>query len=271
MRHQLSLLKLLTLFAAVGLLGRCASTQQGGDQASDQLDDGTGDSGAVNASLNGGNGTTPANKSALGEQMNNAVEGGATNNFAGTNGGNLTNGSNAENASLGAPLNNVPINNPNALITNAPPMNLPLNNTAAPLNQGATNLAQSGLETAEPSPANGVTPSNEATAAESAVASTPPAPAATSEVTDLNARAAASTFTNPQMNWPGKGKVKYVTRQLTRHSSPNGPVVGEFEQGEHPLVYQNGNWAELNDGSFVKGNGLTEKGVGYKKSKPTWR
>jgi hypothetical protein len=69
------------------------------------------------------------------------------------------------------------------------------------------------------------------------------------------------------MNWPGKGKVKYVNRQLTRHSSPNGPVVGEFEQGEHPLIYQNGNWAELHDGSFVKGNGLSEKGVGYNKRK----
>jgi hypothetical protein len=58
-----------------------------------------------------------------------------------------------------------------------------------------------------------------------------------------------------------------VTHQITRHATANGPVIGEFVQGEHPLVFQNGNWAELNDGSFVKGNGLSEKGVGYKKSK----
>ena len=72
-------------------------------------------------------------------------------------------------------------------------------------------------------------------------------------------------MTNPQMNWPGRGKVKYVTRHATKHSSPNGPVVGEMATGEHPLIYQNGNWVELSNGTFMKGNSLSEKGVSYER------
>jgi len=278
MKRKSSMIKILTLLLATVIMTHCASSQQGGGQFSDQLDDGSGDPGGMNASLNGGNGKTASNNVASGEHINNAVEGGSKNNFAGTNGGNISNSSNTSNMSnlgngsnpaLGESINNVITEDPLSPPANIPITNIPPTNTAAPLNPSATNLAQSGLDPAPTNLTTGEKPSNIAAPASGA---TPTAATSTSsEVQDPNARAAASPFKNPHMNWPGKGKVKYATRQLTKHSSPNGPVVGEFEQGEHPLIYQNGNWVELNDGSFVKGNGLSDKGVGYSKGKPSWR
>ncbi len=184
---------------------------------------------------------------AQGEGVNNAVAGGS--NF-----GNNGPAPAQEGDDLGiapAPSNATATEN-----LTATPTNVPINN-AIPLNAGL--------------PLTNAPPVNAAPAEAASVPAVDPAAPADAAIptaaVDPSARAAASPFVNPQMNWPGKGKVKYVTRQITRHSSANGPVIGEFAQGEHPLVFQNGNWAELNDGSFVKGNGLSEKGVGYKKSK----
>jgi hypothetical protein len=279
MKPYFGIFKILPLMAAMVFMTRCASSQQGGSQLSDQLDNGSGNTGGVNASLNGGNGNVKSNSAASGEQINNAVEGGSKNNFAGTNGGNIGNSGNTgsnltsnlgngSNPMLGETINNVVSENPSTPPVNIPTTNIPATNPAVPLNPAATNLTESGLDPVPSNPASPTTPSNIATPAAEGAAATQ---AASTGAQDPAARAAASPFKNPHMNWPGKGKVKYVNRQITRHSSPNGPVVGEFEQGEHPLVYQNGNWVELNDGSFVKGNGLSDKGVGYSKRRPSWR
>jgi hypothetical protein len=269
-------LKPLTLIALVVVISRCASSDQGGNQLADQLDNGSGNVGGVNTSLNGGNasssnatsGNSPASNTAAGEHVNNVVEGGSKNNFSGINSGNISNSGNASNASLGESINNATSINSAESSLNAPPVNLPLNSNPVPLNSSSTNLTQSPLNGA---PSNVATTENPSNAAAPASVLEPTTIQSTVETNDPKGRAAASPFKNPHMNWPGKGKVKYVTRQLTKHSSPNGPVVGEFEQGEHPLIYQNGNWVELNDGSFVKGNGLSDKGVGYSKRKPSWR
>lgn len=257
-KHSLRL-RIAPLIIASVLCAKCAS-DQGGQQQGE----------AVNGTQQGqsqtgddGNGANLAQ----GESMNNAVEGGSSENFASgeTNNAGLTN-----NAAVGESLNNVPIENPAGLTANTP-ANIPLNqtaplNTAIPLNQGNTMAGP--LNAAQPT--NGLAaPQNQAIQAPQQSA----APTTGAVTTDANSaqRAAASPFQNPHMNWPGKGKVKYVKRQITRHATPNGPVVGEFEQGEHPLVYQNGNWVELNDGSFVKGNGLSEQPIGYNKGKQTWQ
>ena len=255
---------IIPITVAATLLSHCASSQQGQQQQqADQFaaDGEFGNTTATNASLNSGNGSTPGNKAAMGEQMNNAVSGGSTNNFSGSNNGNLM-----SNSALGESLNNVPINNTIAVNNTAAPLNAPINQAATPLNQSATNLAATGLNTT-----NTTAPTNAAVPLNTTAIPAEPTPAPAAEVKNSNARADASPFKNPHMNWPGKGKVKYATRSITRHASPNGPVVGEFEQGEHPLVYQNGNWVELHDGSFVKGNGLSDKAVGYSKGKPNWR
>ena len=257
-----SRISFVAIFCAALVCTRCASDQAATQQDSDVINGAGGDKNSGDPSLNSADGGKKGGKKAAeGASMNNAVDGGASDNFSGANGGSGSAGAGGNNAALGASLNNVPVEN--AAIANPAATNL-LSNTGTPLNQSAP------TDTAA-APLNGVIPQADAkTDLASSQLDKPAAPAAVPAMTkptdaDHAARMAASPFTNPQMNWPGKGKVKYATHQLTRHSSPNGPVVGEFEQGEHPLVYQNGNWAELNDGSFVKGNGLSEKGIGYSK------
>ena len=263
---------------ALLLLSKCASDQSA--QGEDPVDQGTGEQGVENTSLNGAGSQNTADTDDIGNgaAMNNAVDDAASgNNFSAQSGGNNEFGNNSENvpmndtttnenAALGASLNNVVPSESNGAL-NANPGAL-LNQAANPINATATQL-DNGVN-ALGSNNSGSTPLAEST--ETVPAEMTPqsvAPVATSDA--ASARAAASPFSNPQMNWPGKGKVKYVTRTLTRHSAPNGPVLGEFEQGEHPLIFQNGNWVELHDGSFVKGNGLSEKAVGYDKGRKGWR
>jgi hypothetical protein len=226
---------------------RCSSSPQGGQTQEEAMDNSVATDAPAASKGQGGD------AAAQGEGMNNAVAG--TNNFGGANPSTTSQSNNlGVAASPTNPLTNGNLAPQNALLTN----NIPLN--AAPVNQGAPALTNA-------VPINGVTPGNLADPAlpNAETANTAPTKPEAAPAADSTARAAASPFTNPHMNWPGKGKVKYATHQLTRHSSANGPVIGEFVQGDHPLVYQNGNWAELNDGSFVKGNGLSEKGVGYRK------
>jgi hypothetical protein len=261
----------------------CASDQKSGQQG-DPIDESASQGSAESTALNENGGSKNSEASAQGASMNNAVDGDGGGAGEGNSGGNFSGGNNSggnsfgnnsgagnggatvtnENAALGASLNNVKADDPLA------GGNVPLNTTLdGTLNTTATEPVNAPLNQAAASGSNTLTP----VTANSAPAVDAPqsAPAPSKSTTNANARAGASPFNNPHMNWPGKGKVKYVTRQVTRHASPNGPVVGEFEQGEHPLIFQNGNWVELNDGSFVKGNGLSDKGVGYAKGKQTWR
>ena len=266
---------LIPLFALF-LLSKCASEQS--SQGGDPVEQGAEEQGTANTSLNGGESETTADADAVGNgaAMNNAVDDAASgNNFSAESTGNnefgnnpqnapLNNTATNENAALGASLNNVPSESNGALNANpSAALNQtanPLNATATPLNNGVNALSGNATET-PPTQPTATVPAETTPQTVNPVASSDAA----------GARAAASPFSNPQMNWPGKGKVKYVTRPLTRHSAPNGPVLGEFEQGEHPLVFQNGNWVELHDGSFVKGNGLSEKAVGYNKGKKAWQ
>lgn len=208
-----------------------------------------------NSSLNGN-----AKKVSEGEGMNNATAKGG-NNFSGANGGNNFSAAN------GAAVNNAVLNNSgvggnplaNPTTANAVPLN-----QSAPLNEGAaTGLTNSALPGTNTAPINGtnIAPTNSATPPATAAAPTEPA-----KPTVSWDRMNASPMANPQMNWPGRGKVKYVTRRATKHATPNGPVVGEMETGDHPLVYQDGNWVELQNGTFIKGDSMTDKGVGYERN-----
>lgn len=276
--------RLLPLLALL-LLSKCSSDNQA--QAEDPVTQGSSQEGSQNASLNGGPSENSNESAAQGASMNNAVGNSGGGNFGngGNGGGNFGNGGNSggniadggnefgnsadDTAALGASLNNslpdesmTQASNPGVNTGNASlntnlnggnPQAVPLNSTSQAVAEGNTAFAQNAALTEAPTE------------------SAPVQQQTTAQPASGDARAAASPFTNPQMNWPGKGRVKYVTRQVTRHSAPNGPVIGEFEQGEHPLIYQNGNWVELHDGSFVKGNGLSDQAVGYGKGKKPWR
>ena len=233
---------------------RCSSSggQQDGEpvNGADALNGTEGE----NTSLNG-------NEKASGQKNNsNAAEGAAMNNANATN--NFTGG------------NNQGAQSPNNVMTGNLGSNPGLNPTAVPLNQSVpinagANLATQPLNNAVPINAAAVPPLNSAAiptpGAEGAVA-TPPTPAVTVNWDKMN----ASPFANSQMNWPGKGKVKYVTRKATRHASPDGPVTGEFNVGNHPLVYQDGNWVELSNGTYIKGEATSDKPIGYERSHGTY-
>ena len=274
----------------IPLLVACSVIRCAGDKSSqggDPVDQGA-QGNVSDASLNGSPANNSKEASAEGAAMNNASGSeGSGNNFSGANeaqdgmenasqnGGSET-AMDDENAALGAALNNTsgesnPLASPNPAALNS---TTALTNPAAnALDTGATPLNNSVNALSGQSSTNQATPAtNAAAASTAAVQPTESSQSAVPAAADTtSARAAASPFTNPQMNWPGKGKVKYVTRNVTRHAAPNGPVVGEFEQGDHPLIFQNGNWVELHDGSFVRGNGLSEKAVGYGKGRKGWQ
>jgi hypothetical protein len=277
----------LALLVALCMFSQCASDQSG-QQGEDPIDQGAGQENISNTSLNGPNSSDDV---AQGASMNNAGNWeGNGDNFSGQNGGNnfsdqgFSNQGGSNNGFSNNGLNgNTPSNNfamdediaQGGLLNNVPmESDAPLNaNPGGLLNQSAQALNTTPLN-------NGVNAfgANPAASGQSAnISETIPAEMTPQTISQapsgnsISARAAASPFTNPHMNWPGKGRVKYVTRTLSRHSAPNGPILGEFEQGEHPLIFQNGNWVELHDGSFVRGNGLSEKPVGYRQSRKFWQ
>ncbi|MCX6124862.1 MAG: hypothetical protein NTV34_08955 [Proteobacteria bacterium] len=251
-------LSIYAVFIGSLFVMRCSSsgTQQDGEpvNGADALNGAQGE----NTSLNG-NGKAPGNKNG------NAAEGAAMNNANATN--NFT-GSNNQGA---APAN---------IMTGNIGSNPDLNPTAVPLNQSVpinngANLATQPINSAVPTNVAAVPPLNsaaipipgaEGAGAPPAAPATPAPASATVNWDKMN----ASPFANSQMNWPGKGKVKYVTRKTTRHASPDGPVTGEFNVGNHPLVYQNGNWVELSNGTYIKGEATSDKPVGYERSHGTY-
>ena len=234
------------------VLAGCSGDGQQGQQG-DPVNQAADGAPVANSSLNGG-----GKKVSEGEGMNNATQQGG-NNFSGANAG----------ANGGAAVNNAMLNNPaaggNPLANPAmAATEVPLNATT-PLNNGTMGLSNNATpptNNAAAAATNGN--SNIANAAPTSAA--PPAPQAEAAKPPVSwDRMNASPLTNPQMNWPGRGKVKYVTRRATKHAAPNGPVVGEMETGDHPLIYQNGNWVELQNGTFIKGNSMSDKGVGYER------
>ena len=271
-------IKSLGLGLLLVLLSRCSGgsqQKQDGDPVNGTNTLDNSNSAALNGEGKGGKKGGKGGNAAAGEGMNNAT--GTGDDFAGANAGagegmnNAAGAGGATNPLANTPPSNAPIDAP--VNTQTPPAN-----AAAPLNAGAT----ANTPPLNPSATgNLAAPKNGAALADIGgdkpadapatppPAATAPAPAAAPD-TSL-ARAAASPFTNPHMNWAGKGKVKYVTRSITKHAQPNGPVVGEYETGDHPLVFQDGNWVELNDGSFVKGNGLTDKPTGRNHRKQLWQ
>lgn len=137
---------------------------------------------------------------------------------------------------LNAPANEAALNAvpANAAVTNAAPLN------AVPMNPAITNAA----------PLNAAAPMNAAAA--------PMDPAAASAVP-------ASPSTG--------GSVKYVSNSGLQVVDQPGSttVVGTLEQGDHPVVSDNGEWARLPDGKFVSSKGLTDKGVGRARRGNPWR
>lgn len=70
----------------------------------------------------------------------------------------------------------------------------------------------------------------------------------------------------------GNGQVRYVMGSGTKmYESPQGQVVKSLEQGDHPLVSEEGEWARTSDGFYVPSSSLSAKPIGRLKIPQDWR
>lgn len=144
-------------------------------------------------------------------------------------------------------------NNQLANLTNdagaqAPINNAALNAEAAPMNAAITNAAPMNA-----APMNAAAPVNPAAPMADVAAPVDPVTAAASP-TD-------------------RGIVKYVRSSgLSIVDQPGSTTVsGTLDQGDHPVVWENGEWARLSNGKYVSSKGLSEKGVGRVRGTNPWR
>ncbi|MBC7661437.1 MAG: hypothetical protein H7249_17210 [Chitinophagaceae bacterium] len=68
------------------------------------------------------------------------------------------------------------------------------------------------------------------------------------------------------------GSVHYIVRNGTSaYDKPNGSVVKNYEQGDHPLVSLEGEFVRTSDGTYVTSSAVTSKPVPRAKSRKSWR
>lgn len=89
----------------------------------------------------------------------------------------------------------------------------------------------------------------------------------------IPANAAPAAPATPAMAPAEGGIVKYVRPGGTQmYQDPQGQnVVKQLEQGDHPLVYENGEWARTSDGYYIPSKGLTSSPVGRAKRTAEWK
>lgn len=250
------------IMMATWMYSACTSTD-GQNQQQEQVN-GLDQDESVNATLNQSGGAQDQGQQQQqgnqfveqGENMNNVPEDGG-NNFGGNN-KNMFGNNPGANPGANPGLTNIPVNQSvpmeDPALTNVIPTNsVPTNGTnLAPINAPVNGVPVNGA------PVNAV-PTNTITETPIEAPASPSAPVVDWEKMNK------SPFENPQMNWPGRGRVKYITRRVTKHATPNGPIVGEYKVGNHPLIYQNGNWIEISNGTYIKGNAASDRPVGYPK------
>jgi hypothetical protein len=68
------------------------------------------------------------------------------------------------------------------------------------------------------------------------------------------------------------GQVRYILRSGTSaYDRPQGTVVKNYEQGDHPVVTADGEWVRTSDGMFVPSSSVTTRPVPRAKSAKSWR
>lgn len=72
---------------------------------------------------------------------------------------------------------------------------------------------------------------------------------------------------------PGAGVVRYVMEGGTQlyADEQRTNAVKNLEQGDHPLVVENGEWARTSDGYYVSAQGLTSRPIGRYKVPADWQ
>jgi hypothetical protein len=69
----------------------------------------------------------------------------------------------------------------------------------------------------------------------------------------------------------GNGVVKYVRSPTSIVDQPGGASVGTLEQGDHPLVWDDGQFAKLPNGKMVPSSSLSDQGIGRVRAGHDWR
>ncbi|MFW7381703.1 MAG: hypothetical protein ACOH5I_23040 [Oligoflexus sp.] len=74
-----------------------------------------------------------------------------------------------------------------------------------------------------------------------------------------------------QVMTDGSGLVKYVMANgSTLHSQPDSSVIKNLEQGDHPLVFDEGEWSRTSDGFYIPSMTLTRDPIPRRKLKANW-
>ena len=70
------------------------------------------------------------------------------------------------------------------------------------------------------------------------------------------------------------GVVRYILpggASVYQNASSSSKREGLMEQGDHPLVLDNGEWSRTSDGYYIPSSKLTQKGIGRAKIPSLWR
>ncbi len=65
--------------------------------------------------------------------------------------------------------------------------------------------------------------------------------------------------------------VKYATQSISVHRSPGGNVVNQLEEGDHPLVVDENDWARTSEGYYIPQSGLSPNPVGRPRKGINWQ
>lgn len=279
-------MKLFSIVFLVALLG-CATTQQG--QQGDDQSNGQGSNNTANFENGANNGGNTANnatgkgKKAQGNnQFANSNTGGeAVNNasdddFSNKDTANFSSGNGAQNAALsGQGQGNSTKNNYGMNMNsggNGLDNNLAANEQTAKMNggEGVNNALPQEEEFASGGGNPAGTPAMNAPVTDNAVtdivdqAATPPDGVVGTN--NIPAQPSQATYT------PG-GVVKYVrTGGASLYGQPAmGTILGQLEQGDHPLVFQENDWARTHDGFYIPLSNLSEQGVPRPRKPQVWR
>ena len=66
------------------------------------------------------------------------------------------------------------------------------------------------------------------------------------------------------------GLVKYVLSASSLYDKPDGNKIGNLEKGDHPLVFQDGEWSRTSDGYYIPDGDLTPRPVGRNRARSIW-
>ena len=96
-------------------------------------------------------------------------------------------------------------------------------------------------------------------------------PAVDQAVDETSAGAAAGSQQMQEATYTPGGRVKYVTSSSTVYSDKGSAPSGQLEQGDHPLVFEEGEWSRTADGQYIDAASLTDAPVGRYELPAVWQ